>query len=488
MRSHAAARGRFTSRVFGSLLGDDREFTWALGLIALIPRIFVAVALAGDPVWDGHYYELGAERIAEGFGYSEDVIRDGRSVTKPWAHYPVGYSAILSVFYRIFGARQELFGVEVSVGTLVGALTGAALAMVTHRLARCFLSESRSRLAGTIVALHPGLIAYAGVLMTEPVATLLVLLALYAERALRSPRARILTVGVLVGMACLVRPLSLSLLPVLFILDKNRGTARLLQAFWIALVSACVILPWTARNCRVMDGCALISTNGGWNLAIGAITESGRFEALKAQDGCPVVTGQVQQDRCWSEVGLQKIMDEPLRWLGVAPRKLSQAYDHESFPIEYLHEARPELWPERRRVRARELLTLFHRLLVSLAVFRFVSVRRPFGTRESLAQLGLGAFLGFLVLYCFLSDSHPFYLLVLLMIGLPLLPLPGRPDLGRAEHALIAFIVLTTLSYVLFFGEDRYHFVLVPLFAFLAASAFEVQPRAELPDRAQGGT
>lgn len=473
------------SKFLGAFFGRDREFTWALGLVALIPRLFVAVALTGEPVWDGHYYELGAERIAEGFGYSEEVLKNGQTVTKPWSHYPVGFSAILAIIFRLFGVQHEVFGTWLSMGTLFGAVVGASLAMVTHRLARYFLSENRARLAGTIVALHPGLIAYAGVLMTEPLAALLGLLAIYADLAIGRVRPRLVAVGVLVGLATLVRPLSLTLLPVIFFLGKARGPGRLLQTFWIALVSACVILPWTARNCRVMDGCALVSTNGGWNLAIGAITESGRFEALKADDGCPVVTGQVQQDRCWRKVGLARIVAEPGRWLRVVPRKLSQAYDHESFPIEYLREARPELWPEARRVRGRELLTLFHRLLVFVAVLRFVAPSWPLRTRGSLVQAGLGIFVASLGLYCFESQEHPFYLLVLLLLVLPCLPLPGRLIPGRLELALLTLLALTTLTYAMFFGEDRYHFVITPVFALLAAGALP-QGRADLPLETEG--
>ena len=57
-----------------------------------------------------------------------------------------------------------------------------------------------------------------------------------------------------------------------------------------------------------MDGCALVSTNAGWNLAIGAFPRAtGRFETLKSSDGCREVTGQVQQDRCWLDYGIANI-------------------------------------------------------------------------------------------------------------------------------------------------------------------------------------
>ena len=65
---------------------QDVAFSWALGMVALLPRLFVAIAWAKEPVWDGHYYHLGASRIAAGLGYSEDVLIRGVAVWKPWTH------------------------------------------------------------------------------------------------------------------------------------------------------------------------------------------------------------------------------------------------------------------------------------------------------------------------------------------------------------------------------------------------------------------
>jgi hypothetical protein len=72
---------------------SDLAFTGALACVALLPRLLVALIFAHEPVWDGHYYHFGAERIASGLGYSEDVMMHGHLVWKPWTHYPVGYSS-----------------------------------------------------------------------------------------------------------------------------------------------------------------------------------------------------------------------------------------------------------------------------------------------------------------------------------------------------------------------------------------------------------
>lgn len=58
----------------------DALFGACLFALALVPRLYVALAWAGEPVWDGHYYDFGARRIAAGFGYSDDRTVDGHLV------------------------------------------------------------------------------------------------------------------------------------------------------------------------------------------------------------------------------------------------------------------------------------------------------------------------------------------------------------------------------------------------------------------------
>lgn len=450
---------------FRQHVDPDWTFTLVLAVVALVPRLLVALAWAREPVWDGHYYHFGAERLAAGLGYSEDVVRHGVTVWKPWTHYPVGYSWLLSLAYRVFGSN-------ITVAPVVNAILGTALVVVAHRLSRYVLSQNRARVAGSLVALHPGLIAYSAIVMTEPAAALFVLGAGWAALALRHRSSSVLLIGVLVGVAALIRPVSLVILPALLFVGPTPFWKSALRATAIGGIALLTISPWTIRNCRVMDGCALISTNGGWNLAIGALTTTGRFRTLRADDGCPIVTGQVQQDRCWAEVGARTIARDPLHFVSLVPKKLAQTYDHESFPVEYLREAAPELWPENRRVAGRELFTLFHWLLVAAAALSPIalvtSVRRRISSRtQATLLLSMAAYISF----CFASLDHPFFGLVVMTPLLAALPFPGRPTAGPGGRFLYVLLAFTTLTHAVFFGEDRYHLVITPVLCILAAAA-----------------
>lgn len=449
----------------------------ALFALAFVPRLAVAHLLAGEPVWDGHYYDFGARRIAAGLGYSDDLELGGRVVWHPWCHYPVGYSGFLAAFYRVFGATA-------GVAHAANALVGALLAVVTWVLARSFLSQRRALAAALVVALHPGLVLYSALLMTEPLAALLTLSSFAV--VIRWPSVRGLTGAALVlGVGALVRPQALLCAPFLAIalapswaaLARRRRLTRLGAHALLGCALALVpVLPWTARNCAVMDGCALVSTNAGWNLAIGAFPRAtGRFETLRAADGCREVTGQVQQDRCWWRYGVSHILASPARWLALVPKKLAFTFDHESFAVEYLREARPSEWPEGRRVLVRGVVTGVHRVLLVASSLAGIALawpsRRGHGTRRARAQGA--ALLGVVLVLVWGLRAEPptFWGVALAALFVPLLPLRGRPPLAPALAMSLALLGSTVLTHAVFFGEDRYHVVVTPILALLAASA-----------------
>jgi 4-amino-4-deoxy-L-arabinose transferase-like glycosyltransferase len=458
---------------------EDPVFGALLFVVALAPRLVAAVVFVSEPVWDGHYYDYGAQRIAMGAGYTEDRIVAGQVVWHATCHYPVGYSAFLALFYRLFGPSHEMAGVA-------NALVGAALAVVTWALARHAMSAWRARAAGVIVAVHPGLVLYAATVMSEPLAALLTLCAFWlAVRDGVRPMRGVVVGALVLGVAALVRPQALLCAPFLALVmfrgrgpDTKRwrwrpGLAFAAVACGVALVP---VLPWTVRNCVEMDGCALVSTNGGWNLAIGAFPRAtGRFETLRSSDGCRDVTGQVQQDRCWLSYGMGEIRAHPLHWLALVPAKLGFTFDHESFAVEYLHQARPEAWPPERRAAVRDATTLFHRLLLAAAALggiAFPLMRTASGAARQGALLVVAAALA---VAGFTSDAPVLWPLAVFAAIVPWLPLRGAPPRPTALLLPVALLATTIATHAIFFGEERYHVVVTPVLALLAASA--LRPR-----------
>lgn len=442
-------------------------FGVALFAAAFALRFLVARLVAGEPVWDGHYYDFGAHRIAEGHGYSDDRVVAGVTEWHPWCHYPVGYSAFLAAFYVVLGAHAW-------VAHLANALTGAGLAVVVWLLGREAMSEGRARVGGVLVALHPGLVLYGALVMGELVSALSTMAAFWLAMFLArrtSPLWAVAASAFVLGLGALVRPQALLCAPFLGLvvgLERRAWKAWLVSAVVACMVALVPVVPWTARNCRVMDGCALVSTNAGWNLAIGAFPRAtGRFETLRSSDGCSEVTGQVQQDRCWLHYGVANILATPGRWLGLIPAKLGNTFDHESFAVEYLHEARPDEWPDDRRARWRGALSWLHRALLGVAGLAFVARRG----RVQVAVAGVIAIAWLLGASASPSIGPTFWPLVVIVSVLAVLPLPGRPAPRVALLLPIALLATTALTHAVFFGDDRYHMVITPALCLYAAAA-----------------
>jgi len=315
----------------------------------------------------------------------------------------------------------------------------------------------------------------------------------YLAARTRGRTLALVLAGLVLGLTTLVRPQSLLCAPAMgiFVWLELQGAAwprratRTLAAMAIA-TAAClaVVAPWTARNCAVMDGCALVSTNGGWNLAIGASPRAtGRFEALHPSDGCREVTGQVQQDRCWQAVGVAWIARDPARWLALIPAKLAHTFDHQSFAVGYLAEADPTAWPESRRASWREVLTASSRALLVLAALGMVALPRSLSSLRGPARawlprsIALVGVLGLAVLAAVPEQgaAWPLALAIPLLATLAARVGPPAPAADASALALyLAFVVASTcVIHAVFFGEDRYQIVVVPALVLLAARALQ---------------
>lgn len=459
-------------------LGSAWVFAAVLFTVALVLRVATVRAFDAPPTWDGHFYHVGAVRIAEGHGYSEDALVGGELERLPWSHYPVGYSALLGAVYRVFGP-------DPAHAQLANALLGALMVVVGFGFARAVLDPRRARIAGALLALHPGLVLYTALLMTEPLAALLVLISAYLARVFGARRFAPLAVGITVAASGLVRPPALLLAPLLLLLFPGDLRRRLQQTLLSGVVAVLAIAPWTIRNCRVLDACALISTNGGWNLAISALSETGRYRPLTPEDGCAEVITPVAQDRCWADVGRARIAQDPLAWLARIPDKLRHTYNHESFAVAYLAESDPDYWQPKRKFLVMNAMTGFHHLLTLVAAFSAIgrwsprslfarAPDTPAARRErwsAWVQAGLSlALLAFAVYALTLPDRPLFWISVVLPL-LGFARLPGAPPLTAAFAYCYALVAVTSLTHMVFFGDDRYHFAITPTLCFLAAAA-----------------
>jgi hypothetical protein len=403
------------------------------------------------PIADGTYYDMFATRLATGLGYTV-AWPDG--VVTFAAHYPVGYPAMLSLAYRLFGA-------SIGVAMCVNAAIGVVSAACAHRLAVRELSPRVAFVAAMVFALHPALVLYTPAIMTESVAISLVVVALAcAPFGKDTPKrvyvARIVAMGAVFGLATLVRPQVIALAPLLAFVV----TRRVLVSAAVLGVALVTVSPWTARNCVRMNRCALVSVNGGWNLLIGARTDTGSWTALEAPDDCKEVWDEAAKDACFEHAARREIAAAPVAWLEKIPKKLGITLDVLAAGPSYMHRSNPRAFGERAVLLWGAVETLATRLLMALGMlaaaplFR-LRVRRK-RWRVTAPRFALGA-----VGICFAFARHAWPAWAILAILCLWRERSERRSMLRLSSGIV--IAATMLTHAVFFGAGRYGLLVVPL-------------------------
>lgn len=486
--THAAPASSASS----SALFSSASLRASLGVFfaALIVRMGVVLWAAGAPISptaDGAYYQRVAARIAEGQGYTW-VWPDG-AVTYA-AHYPVGYPALVGLGYWIFGSQSAV------IAMIINALLGSLAALAAHSLLREVSSFASggppsprlALLGGLAVALHPVLVPYTPAVMTEgPTAALLVIAAAIASRA-RSESARrrawflVGATGIVMGVATLVRPQCLVLAPVLGLLALASKPLKsaLLGALATTLLAVLVCSPWTARNCKRMEKCALVSVNGGWNLAIGTQTDNGGWHEIAVPDACKTVFQEAAKDECFGREAMKEIIARPGSWLARAPAKLRATFDYFGAAPWYLHTANARAFPYDAKVALGAIETLAARLLLAaalVALFRLEIPKTKAGASSWRNGVRRGACVVGLVACVVVPGTIGYLALVVATLAL------GFDHLRRAPLVVpftALVIAATAATHAVFFGAGRYGIVVVP---FVALMAFVRHPaRAPLRD------
>lgn len=428
----------------------DRRASFLVGgaaLVGLALRVIWALWVARAPVglYDPARYLGYAEQIRTGHGMLEPF--SGR----PTAYYPPGYPWFLGVVSWLshpFTDRLPL--VVAMVQAVLSSISVVLGAIVAHRLA----GRRAAVVAAFALALYPNLVMHAGAILGETLYITLFLAFLvvvpWRIGGETGPARRVAAAGVLLGLAVMVRPISLAivpLVPVVWWIEGRRGRtgslgdarplrriAPLSGVLLLAVVSC--IVPWTVRNAVRMHEFVPISTNTGDNLCIGhAEGATGAFTFNRACDvNYSLLDGpssEVAGDRARTRVALQAIADDPGRepWL---------------------------LW---QRVYFTWIANGDHDALLALQSFAEDPWMSP-STEHRLSTIADAA-----------------YLLVALAgsVGLVLLVIRRRPG----GLLLVGSTVLTATVPLLFFGDSRFKVPVMPLLILAAAVLVGVRGPAE---------
>jgi hypothetical protein len=419
---------------FWNLVRSERAFVWRAFSIALVLRL-IPVLMASQlaiGLDDMFQYDMLGRSIVQGNGfrwYAQPdlaLIQQYVKLDLTGIHYdPRGietafraplYPAFLALVYFFTGTGPgRFFAVR-----LVQALLNALLIPLTYALARRLFPEKPAvaRWAAWTVAFYPILVVFPLALATENLFFLLLpafVLTLVIAAQTRQMRYFVLS-GVLIGLTALTRSVilpagALAALWAWFLLRERLKAVALLAAILI------VIAPWIARNSLLYGRLTSIELSMGYNLYVGYHPQStGTFIYGPSLD-LLTIADDAERERVGTQKAIEFIKADPGRFWYLAVRRAGYFFGLE-----------------------RRVLTYFY----ASNFFGYI----PFPLLFMLALLFLSPFV-------IVSCSAAF--------GLALM----RWD--RTTLILPLVIGAYILPHIFLLADDRLHFVLIPLFAVLAA-------------------
>src|SRR4051794_10721315 len=369
------------------------------------------------------YWYYGNE-LAAGRGYVSYITH------QPTAYYPVGFPMILATLFW-FADHSPLADHKLFLAGLMHVTLSTATVWFVYLIGRRLFTPTAGLVAAGLLAVWPNAIYQVTSMQVE---TMFVFWAMAALTVIVShdwstglpSRNRLLAFGVVLGVSAYVRPFSIWFLLGLFLaaLAVHAGWKK---AFLVTLVPTLVIvvmtIPWIVRNEAQMDAFIPTSTNTGDTLCLDRnSTATGGFR-FADHDGC-------------ADPNLPEV-----------PRNSGNTRKAIEFVTHHP---------------GREALQIYRRALLEFGGDHDALIATDSlggGPRKHTARYDQ---------FASLSDWYFRVVGILALAGLPLLV--RRPSKPERRIVLVAFGALLAIP-LLLWGNERFHFPLVPFLAISAGAA-----------------
>src|SRR5437763_9464991 len=305
-------RGDRLRRAWGS-----PDIRWAAGLtvLGLILRMSTGLLAGrtvlgfGDPV----FYHGAAISIANGTGFEY--------FGQPTVHWPPGYPFVLAGVYK-------LFGTEVTNALVLNAVLGALTIPLAYVIARRAFGRAAAVITASALAVFPGQILMADLVLSETLYTLELTAFLALAATLRSRPRSILVLGLVAGAAALTRGEGVLFPVIVLAMGWSRGVRldALRRAALVAAVMLATIAPWTVRNALTVHAFVPVSTNASDTLWSGhnPIANGGPVYSFQTDVLRRVRRGnfEVEASALLRRQAISYAVHHPLRELELIPLKL----------------------------------------------------------------------------------------------------------------------------------------------------------------------
>jgi hypothetical protein len=297
--------------------GGFLDRNWPAVLVAILgtsARLLWLFEVDTQPQTDFAWYLQRAVDLSQNLGYQTEL--------GPTAYWPPGFPLFLSLFLRLIGPALV-------VAKVLNAILTLGCALLTVSIVRAVNGgKIVPFIAGLLVALNPGMIAYSGIIASEPLYTFLLLLSIKTTLWAQS-YWRFAAGGFLIGLATLVRPqailsaLALTALPA----PEQEGLRpnRIKAAILCLLIALLTTSPWMIRTYQTHKKLIFVSANGGDNLWIGHNSQAtGTYMTPPGKPDTPA--NEVENDRSSRELGLASLKSNPGRSISLIPAKLGATF------------------------------------------------------------------------------------------------------------------------------------------------------------------
>jgi 4-amino-4-deoxy-L-arabinose transferase-like glycosyltransferase len=403
--------------------------------IALVLRLIPVLLTRslGIGLDDMFQYDMLARSLASGNGFRWYALQDLK-LLEPYIKFDLSsvdydpqrgletsfraplYPAFLAVVYYFVGVGSQRF----FAARFAQAFISAFLAPLTYLVAGRLFPERQhaAKIAAWVTTCYPLLIVYPIGLATENLFFVLLLASFFflLLAADHSTWQYFVLSGIFLGLTVLTRSVilpfaGLSVLWVWFYMKSKRG------ALILGLALVAVLAPWVVRNSILHRQITGIETSMGYNLYLGYHPEGdGSFLFGPSLDLIPILD-DVARDRLGTQMALEFIRRQPGRFATLALNRIEFFFGLEKRVLMYFY--------------SNDLIGYVPRIwLITISVILLA----PFVLVAPSAILGLG-----------LLRQNP------------------------GTSLLLLLLIMYTLPHILILSEDRFHLVLVPFLAILAA-------------------
>ncbi|HEY8172161.1 MAG TPA: glycosyltransferase family 39 protein [Dehalococcoidia bacterium] len=422
-------------------IAQIRRHAPALGLIliaAFVLRLIWVLCIHPDPTAGWEHGDVALRRLDDTVWYRGTAhwLSLGKGYLNPFAGtptaaWPPGYPFFLGAIFKLFG---EGITQTYAANIVLSLLT----VIVVYGIGLAIFDQRTALVGAAAVAVWPGQIYFTSLTLSEPLFTLLftlsVLLIVLVPKAGRARGVLLIALGLLAGAATLTRGQALLLLPIAvayWALLGFRWRPSIAWGILAAFVVAVVLAPWVARNQRELGGPVIIATNFGPNVWLGHHEgATGRMAAWVAEPPQPergnLTQGEyeVEADRLALKKGLSYMLSNPAKEVRLSAIKIRAIYEADSTALDWNSAYTPGYYASG-------------------------------NTELALRRIANG-----------------FWFAALGLAGIGLLA--SRARLSGPIALLPMILLVWTVTHLLFFGEPRFHYPIVFIFALLGARGLVV--------------